>query len=96
MMTGAIYGGAYKLRAMNQMEPIDTDNARLTIGRLAKATKVGVETIRYYQRRGLLPVPTPVRADLYYPSNPIDRIGFIKRAQKLGSSLEAISTPQNH
>jgi MerR family mercuric resistance operon transcriptional regulator len=95
MMTGAIYGGAYKLRAMNQMEPIDTDNARLTIGRLAKATKVGVETIRYYQRRGLLPVPTPVGAVRYYPSKLIDRIGFIKRAQNLGFSLEEISTLLN-
>ncbi|MDH3208956.1 MAG: MerR family DNA-binding transcriptional regulator, partial [Burkholderiaceae bacterium] len=34
----------------------------MTIGRLAKAAQVGVETIRYYQVRGLLPVPRPTGA----------------------------------
>ncbi|MGA2549531.1 MAG: MerR family DNA-binding protein [Burkholderiaceae bacterium] len=64
----------------------------LTIGRLAKAAGVGIETIRYYQRRGLLPVPSLASgAFRQYPVALVDRIGFIKRAQDLGFSLEEIS-----
>lgn len=65
---------------------------RVTIGRLAKAAGVGVETIRYYQSRGLLPVPRTVGAFRHYPPSMIDRIGFIKRAQGLGFSLAEVST----
>lgn len=64
----------------------------LTIGRLAKAAQVGVETIRYYQGRGLLPVPRASGAVRHYPPALVDRIGFIKRAQGLGFSLQEIST----
>lgn len=65
----------------------------LTIGRLARAADVGIETIRYYQRRHLLPIPDPKdRAFRYYPIDLIDRIRFIKRAQDLGFSLDEIST----
>ena len=68
------------------------DNQPFTIGQLAKASSVGVETIRYYQRRGLLPVPKPQGATRYYSARLIDRIGFIKRAQTLGFSLDEVST----
>ncbi len=65
----------------------------LTIGRLARAADVGIETIRYYQRRNLLPIPDPQnRAFRYYPLDLINRIRFIKRAQELGFSLDEIST----
>ena len=63
----------------------------LTIGRLARAAGVGVETIRYYQVRGLLPVPSAVGAFRYYPVELIARIRFIKRAQELGFSLDEIT-----
>jgi len=67
--------------------------AGLTIGRLARAADVGIETIRYYQRRNLLPVPDPQdSAFRYYSLDLIDRIRFIKRAQELGFSLDEIST----
>ena len=62
----------------------------LTIGRLARAADVGVETIRYYQDRKLLPVPPSTGAFRYYPASLVERIGFIKRAQELGFSLEEI------
>jgi MerR family mercuric resistance operon transcriptional regulator len=64
----------------------------LTIGQLAKATQVGVETVRYYERRGLLPEP-PRRESGYrqFPLEAIRRIRFIKRAQNLGFSLREIS-----
>lgn len=64
----------------------------LTIGRLARAAGVGVETIRYYQGRGLLPVPRPKGGIRYYAPSLVDRIGFIKRAQGLGFTLKEIAT----
>ena len=63
----------------------------MTIGKLARAASVGVETIRYYQGRGLLPVPVAKGAFRYYPVTLVDRICFIKRAQELGFSLDEIT-----
>ena len=63
----------------------------LTIGRLARAAGVGIETIRYYQQRGLLPLPQTIGAYRHYPVALTDRIRFIKRAQELGFSLDEIS-----
>ena len=63
----------------------------LTIGKLAKAAGVGVETIRYYQQRSLLPVPESSGACRHYPVALGERIRFIKRAQELGFSLEQLS-----
>jgi Hg(II)-responsive transcriptional regulator len=79
---------------MNEHRPSmpTTDCGELTIGRLAKAAQVGVETIRYYQRLNLLPTPAPARnAFRHYPAEMVDRIRFIKRAQSLGFSLEEIT-----
>lgn len=63
----------------------------LTIGRLARAAGVGVETIRYYQQRGLLPVPESAGSFRQYPLALTARIRFIKRAQELGFSLDEIT-----
>ncbi len=64
----------------------------LTIGGLAKATTVHVETIRYYQRLGLLPEPErPLGGIRRYGSSDIDRLTFVKTAQQLGFSLNEIS-----
>ena len=63
----------------------------LTIGRLARAAGVGVETIRYYQERKLLPVPPSNGAFRHYPRDLVDRIRFIKRAQELGFSLDEVA-----
>jgi MerR family transcriptional regulator, mercuric resistance operon regulatory protein len=63
----------------------------VTIGRLAEAAQVGVETVRYYQRRGLLPVPQSIGGGVRrYPAALVDRIRFIKRSQHLGFSLDEI------
>lgn len=67
-------------------------HAPLTIGRLARAANVGVETIRYYQKRKLLPIPEITgSAFRYYPRELVDRLRFIKRAQSLGFSLDEIA-----
>lgn len=68
-----------------------TSTETLTIGKLAKAAGVGIETIRYYQQRNLLPVPESSGAYRYYPVALSERIRFIKRAQELGFSLEQVS-----
>ncbi len=63
----------------------------LTIGRLARAADVNVETVRYYQSRKLLPTPKRIAGGFrHYSSTLIDHIRFIKRAQELGFSLEEI------
>lgn len=64
----------------------------LTIGSLAKAANVSVETIRYYQRRGLIPEPQrPPGGIRRYGSADIDRLMFVKTAQQLGFSLDEIA-----
>ena len=63
----------------------------LTIGRLARAAGVNVETVRYYQRLGLVDEPPkPESGFRHYPADTLDRIVFIKRAQQLGFRLEEI------
>jgi len=64
---------------------------QFTIGQLAKAAGVGVETIRYYQKRTLLPTPEVSSGFRTYSSDMVDRIKFIKRAQELGFSLDEIA-----
>jgi Hg(II)-responsive transcriptional regulator len=64
--------------------------AAVTIGGLARAADVGVETVRYYQRRNLLAVPHSAGGVRRYPTVMIDRIRFIKRSQNLGFSLDEI------
>lgn len=64
----------------------------LTIGQAAKEAGVGLETMRYYEREGLLKQP-PRRASGYrqYSEDVVKRIHFIKRAQELGFSLKEIA-----
>lgn len=62
----------------------------LTIGKLAAAGGVGIETIRFYQRRGLLPTPTRESGIRRYGSNDLRRLRFIKQAQAAGFTLEQI------
>lgn len=64
----------------------------MTIGRLARSAGVHVETIRYYQRLGLLPMPARAYGTIrHYAPDDLKRVRFIKRAQKLGFSLEEIA-----
>lgn len=64
----------------------------LTIGQLARKANVNVQTVRYYERRGLLPEPDR-RISGYRDYTPdfVQRIGFIKRAKELGFTLKEIS-----
>ncbi|HEX4738166.1 MAG TPA: MerR family transcriptional regulator [Allosphingosinicella sp.] len=62
----------------------------LTIARLGAAAGVGVETVRYYQRRGLLPVPANGGGVRRYDEEDVRRLRFIRRAQAAGFTLEEI------
>lgn len=64
---------------------------KLTIGVLAKETGVGVETVRFYERKGLIRQPNK-RGGGYrqYEPDDVKRISFIKRAQELGFTLKEI------
>lgn len=63
----------------------------MKIGELARAAGVHVETIRYYQRMGLVPEPARARGAVRrYDQGAAERLRFIKRAQALGFSLEEV------
>jgi MerR family mercuric resistance operon transcriptional regulator len=64
----------------------------LTISRLAASADVHVETVRYYQRRGLLPEPPrPQGGVRHYGPAEVARLQFIRRAQTMGFSLDEIA-----
>lgn len=66
---------------------------RLAIGALSRHTGVNVETVRYYERIGLLPLPA--RSDgghRMYGTRHLKRLGFIRKARDLGFTIEEIRT----
>ena len=64
----------------------------MTIGRVARRAGVGVETVRFYERRGLIDQPSKPSSGGYrdYPPEVVERIQFIRQAQELGFSLREI------
>lgn len=64
----------------------------LTIGEVARRAGIGVETIRFYERKGLIDEP-PRRASGYrqYEGDAVERLRFIRRAKELGFSLKEIA-----
>ncbi len=68
------------------------DREALTIGAVARAAGVNVETIRFYQRRGLLRAPEkPTRGIRRYGPSDVERLRFVRSAQRLGFSLDEIA-----
>lgn len=65
----------------------------MTIGKLAKRAGVGVETIRFYERKGLIPEP-PRRSSGYreYDEDTVVRVRFIRHAKELGFTLKEIDS----
>lgn len=67
-------------------------SSAMTISRLAATADVHVETVRYYQRRGLLSEPQrPMGSVRRYGPNDVGRLQFIRRAQAMGFSLDEIA-----
>ena len=65
-------------------------SSALTIGKLAEAGGVGVETVRFYQRKGLLCTPDRNSGIRRYGASDVRRLRFIRRAQAAGFTLEEI------
>lgn len=64
----------------------------MTIGKLAKEASVGIDTVRFYEREGLLPgVPRTDAGYRLYSAEVVDRLRFIRRAKSLGFSLDEIA-----
>ena len=70
----------------------DSNNSPLTIGQVAKLAGINLETVRFYERKRLIPKP-PRKTSGYrqYPQEVVDRILFIRRAKDLGFSLNEIA-----
>ncbi len=69
-----------------------SDLRNVTIGAFARAAGVNVETIRFYQRKGLLPEPDkPYGSIRRYGETDVTRVRFVKSAQRLGFSLDEIA-----
>src|ERR1700680_4003769 len=67
------------------------DSPILTIGHLAKATGTKVETIRFYEKTGLLPAPARTEGNYRaYAADHLNRLSFIRRVRDLGFSLEQV------
>ncbi|HVJ81936.1 MAG TPA: heavy metal-responsive transcriptional regulator [Planctomycetia bacterium] len=65
--------------------------AALTIGRVAKAAGIGVETVRFYEREGLLEPPARKESGYrLYQADAVARLRFIRRAKELGFTLKEI------
>ena len=62
----------------------------IAIGELARQTGCNVETIRYYERIGLLPSPERLGRYRRYAAMDVRRLGFVRRARELGFSLDAV------
>lgn len=70
---------------------IGTPQKHLTIGELAQRAGVGVETIRFYERKGLVAQPVrPAAGFRAYPQDVIARLGFVHEAKQLGFTLKEI------
>lgn len=63
---------------------------KFTIGKVAKAAGVGVETVRFYEKKGLIEQPSAQGTYREYPKSVVSRIRFVKRAQELGFTLAEI------
>lgn len=67
-------------------------SGNLTIGRFAKAADVHVETIRFYQRKGLLGEPDKPQGGIRrYGQSDVNRLRFVKSAQRLGFNLDEVA-----
>ncbi len=63
----------------------------LTIGNVAKLAEVHIETLRYYERKGVVPRPPRTISNYRrYPEDTVRRVRFVKHAQELGFSLKEI------
>ena len=81
----------YRSPGFRLVSGVGTEMKSLTMGRLAKQAGVNLETVRFYERRGLLPRPSRSASGYrLFTADAARRIKFIRRAQELGFSLTEI------
>lgn len=66
------------------------EQTSMTIGALAKSAQVGVETVRFYERKGIIRQPTKTNGFRYYSDDDVKRIRLVKQMQEIGFTLEEI------
>ena len=89
-------GGATKTRAV-AVSSTAPPSAGLRIGEVARRTGIGVETLRFYERRGLLGRPARTGAGYrIYDESVVEQVSFIKRAQAIGFTLDDIAEILEH
>ncbi len=67
-----------------------------TISKVAKILTINIETVRFYERRGLIEQPKkPAIGYRHYPDDTVSRIRFIKRSQELGFTLDEVANLLN-
>lgn len=70
---------------------MDTRTAELTIGKVARSAGLSIDTVRYYEREGLLEKPARAPSGYrHYSSDAVARLRFIQQAKELGFSLHEI------
>lgn len=80
-----------RARALRSVPPRIIPESRLRIGALAQATGVAVDTIRYYERQGLIDAPPRRGAEhRLYPAETVERLNLIRRTRQLGFSLPVV------
>lgn len=88
--------GATRTQAGAESSPASS-SAGLRIGEVARRTGIGVETLRFYERRGLLGRPARTGAGYrIYDESVVEQVSFIKRAQAIGFSLDEITEILGH
>ena len=81
------------MRAMATSSTSATAPGPLSIGQVADAVGVNIQTLRYYERVGLMPAPKRSRAGYrLYTEDTVRMVSFVKRAQELGFTLEEVET----
>ena len=79
------------MKALDREDHMANTHTALNIGSLAKQAQVNIQTIRYYERRELLPEPDRTASNYrVYPCTTVQRVRFIKQAQELGFTLKEI------
>lgn len=74
-----------------------TEKTRYKIGEVARQTGVGIETLRFYEKSGLLDRPQRTASGYrMYDASTLERLGFIKKAQILGFTLDEIRELIDH
>ncbi len=65
-------------------------NSGIAIGELSRRTSCNIETIRYYERIGLLPIPARRGSYRHYGAEDVGRLAFVRRARELGFTLDEV------